>query len=281
MMIAMTLSQRNHYFRAGITVSLICLLVAAMNASNLLPLYPGLAGEAARRAPGLLQRFAADLFPAVSQVSFAAALLAAAYALAANALIYFFFEKTHSPEIFFFGLFTLSFSFEFLRLMVPFQELYGFPGFFLAIGSRILFFGRLFGILSLFVSGIYAAGFEHQKQGNLVFAAAIAALVVSMGIPVDVLVWDTSLLVISDYAPVFRLAETGISIISVASFFAAAYTRDSGDYLFIAWGVFFVSIGRSLFINADTWISLVAGLLFLAGGSWAAVSKLHKVYLWL
>lgn len=277
----MTLAQRNRYFKAGIVLSAACLAGIVFFASKLLPLYPGLAGLAAKRVSGLFQGFGAWFFPPAPLVPFVSVLASILFALAASILIYVFFEKTQSPEVLFFGLWTLSFVFEFMRLGLPLYGFYSFPGLFLIIGARILCFGRLLGALSFFAASIYAAGFELQKQGTMVFAITIAALAVSLGIPVDLLSWDSGFVMISGYGSLFRRAETGIVLISALTFFVAFYVRGTNEYLGIAIAALFASLGRDLVINADAWALFVPGFIMLSLGSWFAGMRLRQVYLWL
>jgi hypothetical protein len=281
MLMPMTLSQRNRYFIAGIVLSSLCLLGIFPHITKLSPFYAELSAAAVKRVPGLFQQAAAYFFDAAPLTPFATVVASVTYTLVVSLLVYFFFEKTQSPEILFFGLFTLSFTFEVLRLMLPLKQLYGFSGLFLILGARILFFGRFFGVLSLFASSVYAAGFELQKQGTVVIAIAIAALIVSLGIPIDGFSWDTNLVMVSGYAVILRLAETGILVISVISFFVAAYIRGSREYLVVGLGAFLVFAGRDLLINADTWLTPVPGFIMLCTGTWLISAKLHQVYLWL
>jgi hypothetical protein len=275
----MTLSERNRYFVAGIILSSICLLGIIPHITKLLPFYPDLTAAAVKRVSGLFQQ--GYFFEVVPVASFVTVIVSVVYTLAVSILIYFFFEKTQSPEILFFGLFTLSFVFEVLRFMLPLKELYDFSGVFLVLGARILFFGRFFGVLSLFASSVYAAGFDLQKQGTVVIAIAIAALIVSLGIPIDGFSWDTNLVMLSGYTVILRAAEMGILVISVISFFVAAYTRGSREYLVVGLGAFLVCTGRALLINADTWLTPVPGFVMLCAGTWLISAKLHEVYLWL
>jgi hypothetical protein len=277
----MTLSHRNRYFITGIVLSFICLLGIIPHITKLLPFYPELTAAAVKRVPGLFQQAAAHFFDIAPLTPFATVVASVAYTLAVSILIYFFFEKTQSPEILFFGLFTISFTFEVLRFMLPLKQLYGFSGVFLILGARILFFGRFFGILSLFASSLYAAGFDLQKQGTVVIAIAITALIVSLGLPIDGFSWDTNLVMVSGYTVILRLAEMGILVISVTSFFVAAYTRGSREYLVAGLGAFLVFAGRDLLINADTWLTPVPGFVMLCAGTWLISAKLHQVYLWL
>jgi hypothetical protein len=203
------------------------------------------------------------------------------YALIVSTLIYFFFEKTQSPEITFFALFVLSFVFEILRLMVPLRALYDFPMVLLVMGARILLFGRFFGVLSLFASSVYAAGLDFQKHGNIIFSSLIITLVVALGVPVDGMSWDTSLTMISGYSSVFRLAEIGILSMAVLSFLVGAYTRGTREYLYIALGALLVSLGRTFLLSADSWATPLPGLVMLILGTWFITRRLHQVYLWL
>jgi hypothetical protein len=248
---------------------------------KLLPLYPRLTEEAVQRAPGVVQALVVRLFSPAPHAPLATMSAAVLYALIVSILIYFFFEKTQSPEITFFVLFALSFVFETLRLMVPLRTLYDFPMFLLVLGARILLFGRFFGVLSLFASSVYAAGLDFQKQGNIIFGIIIITLIVSLGVPVDGMSWDTSLTMISGYSSVFRLAEAGFLFMAVISFLVGAYTRGTRDYLYIALGALLVSLGRNFLISADSWATPLPGLIMLTVGTFFITRRLHQVYLWL
>jgi hypothetical protein len=277
----MTLQQRNRFFIAGIALSSICILGALVQFGHFVAVYPELIAGAARRAPGFLQILAEKVFPASAWASLVSVCAAALFALAASIVTYFFFEKTHCPEILFFGLFSASFAFEILRFLIPLKQVYGFSGIFLGEGARILFFGRFFGVLAFFAASVYAAGFEMQKQGIVVVSAAVAALAVSLGIPFDSLSWDTNLVMNSGYTGVFRIAEAGILLLSIAGFFISARSRGSREYIAIGLGAVFLSLGRDLILSGDTWLSPLPGFVLLCVGEWLAVSKLHQVYLWM
>jgi hypothetical protein len=277
----MTLAQRNRYFKGGIILSSCCLLLLALLAGKLLPFYPELCEKALHRSEGLFQNIITRFFLPVPLAPFASMALALIYALAASVLVFFFFEKTHSPEILFVGLFALSFVFEILRIMAPLQKLHPFSSVLLILGTRILVFGRLFGVLSLFASSVYSAGLELQKQGRVIITIIIALLVVSIRLPVNGLSWDSSLTMIFAYSSMFRFAEDALMVITVISFLVAAYTKGTGEYLFIALGALLVSLGRSLLLSADTWIAPLPALILLIAGTWFITGRLHRVYLWL
>jgi hypothetical protein len=277
----MTLAQRNYYFKGGIILSSLCFLALAAFAGKLLPFYPELSAAALHRSGGAFQALAAKFFAPAPYAPFVTMTLAVIYSLSASILVFVFFEKTQSPEILFFGLFAMSFVFEIFRIMVPLQRLYGFPPVLLVWGVRMLIFGRLLGVISLFASSVYAAGLETQKQGRIVITMVMAILVISVRIPVNGLAWDSSLTMIFAYVSMFRFAEDALMVIAIISFLVAAYTRGSGEYLLTALGVFLAALGRSLIIGADTWFTPVPGIVMLIAGTWIVTARLHQVYLWL
>jgi hypothetical protein len=276
----MTLSVRNNYFRTGIILSLVSLALTLALCFITLPAYPQ-AGAAAVRTTGIFQSLVSRFFQSQAYVAFATMVGAVLYALVSMILIYYFFEKTQSPEILFFALFVSSFAFEGLRVMVPLRGIYDLPAFYLVLGSRVLLFTRFFGILSIFAASVYAAGLGEQKQGNIVFIIAIAALVIALGVPIDGLAWDSSLMMLRGYPSMLKLAEVGIMAITMISFLISAYTRGSREYIFIGIGSLLVFWGRAMLLPSDTWVTPLPALLLLAGGTWIICVQLHHVYLWL
>jgi hypothetical protein len=273
----MTLSGRNIFFRIEILLAAAAFVSTVFMAFMVIPACPDIAGKASRRAPGLFQYF----FEADPYAPFASLAGAAVYALVFLILIYYFFEKTQSPEILFVALFVLSFSVEGIRSIVLMQKTRVIPALYLLMSSRILLFGRLFGLFSLFAASVYAAGLEQQKTRNVIFIIAIITLLISLRVPIDVLTWDSSYYMINGYTSMFLMVEVGILLITVISFFISAWSRGAAEYTAIGIGSFLVITGRDLFLSGDTWPGVGLGLLLLIEGTWLICTRLHKVYLWL
>jgi hypothetical protein len=281
MLLTMTLYGRNAFFRIEILVSGGFLILAGGLALQALPACSLVMAEAVKRSPGIIQGLAARLLgpdPLVPFVSLAAAVL---FSPAALILIYLFFEKTQAPKILFITLFVLSFSFEAMRLMTILQKVWIIPSLYLLLASRALLFGRLLGIFSLFAAGVCAAGLEVQKQLNVIFIVIFVSLVVTLGIPIDILTWDSSFSMINGYLSLFRMVEAVVLLITMVSFFISAWSRGTPEYTAVGLGSFFAFTGRSILLSADTWISPLPGLLLLAAGAWLICTKLHQVYLWM
>jgi hypothetical protein len=273
----MTLSGRNIFFKVEIFFAAAAFVFTILMAFLVIPVCPAVAGEASRRAPGFFQRF----LEADPYAPFAALAGAAAYALVSLVLIYYFFEKTQAPEILFVTLFTLSFSVEGMRIITLLQGTQVIPALYLLMSSRILLFGRFFGLFSLFAASVYAAGLDQQKERNIIFIIAVITLLISLRVPIDVLTWDSSYNMINGYTSMFRMVEIGTLLITVISFLISAWSKGAAEYVAIGIGSFLVFIGRNLFLSADTWLNVALGILLLATGTWFICTRLHKVYLWL
>jgi len=196
-------------------------------------------------------------------------------------LIYYFFERTSAPEILYISLFTVTFSFELLRLIFPLHLIYIFPSFYLIGAARILIFARYFNVFSLFTASLCAAGFEIQKTRNIIIAIFIAVIALTFGIPVDTENWNASLNIVNGFASVFKMINTVIFIVTVCTFFVAARVRGSRDYVYIGIGAALAMIGRNALIGTDNWTGPILGILLLSFGTWFICSKLHKIHLWL
>ncbi|MDR0690440.1 MAG: hypothetical protein LBG08_09310 [Spirochaetaceae bacterium] len=277
----MTLSRRNYIFKGEILLALISLTLISAVSFIILPVYPELTATAVQRSGGILQVIIVHFLEPVPYMPFIAMAGSVVYALITLILIYYFFEKTPAPEILFFAFFVLSFAFEGIRIMVPLKTVYELPGVYLIMASRVLLFGRYFGVFSFFAASVYAAGLDVQKQGYVVFIIIIATLMITLSVPIDGLAWDSSLTTIIGYQGMLKLAEVMISLIAMISFFISAYSRGTREYIFIGIGSFLVFFGRDILLNADTWVTPLPGLLSLGVGTWFVCTQLHRVYLWL
>jgi hypothetical protein len=279
--IGMTISSRNYIFKTGIFISSAVLILIAAAAFIILPRYPDVVDQAAKRSSGIIESLVRHFLKPAPYAPFVTMAMAVVYALGSLILIYYFFEKTQTPEILFVALFALSFIFEAARIFVPLRAAWDLPGISLIITYRILLFGRYFGIFSLFMASVCAAGLEMQKQGTMILIIAIVTLVISLGVPIDSLSWDTSLCMVSGYPGMFRMVEAGAFLITTVSFFISAYSRGSREYITIGVGSILVFLGRSMLLGSDTWITPLPGLAVLVLGTWFIGQQLHRVYLWL
>jgi hypothetical protein len=277
----MILSARNNFFKGGIVLAALSLALSAAGGYFAFPACPAATAAAGFRPQGIIQGFVEGLAKPSAYVPFWTMLGSVVYSLISIILIHYFFEKTQSPEILFFGFFVISLSFEFIRIIVPLRGVFPFLTVYLAAASRILLFGRYFGLFSLFAASVYAAGLDIQKQQNVFFILVLTVIVTVLSVPVDSLVWDSSFRMLNGYGTMFAVVEAGILLVTMLTFFVSAYTRGSITYVFIGLGSLLVFVGRNILINSDTWITPLPGLIILAAGTGLISSRLHREYLWL
>jgi hypothetical protein len=277
----MTLRERNTVFKTGIGIAAVAIALIAGASALILPVrppvFPALLNEASGGAAGVFPAF----FPLAPYAAFTSFLASALYALVALIAIYYFFEKTQSPEILFFAFFVLSFSLEAVRVVIPLKKVYELPHLYLIMAERVLLFGRYFGLFSLFTASVYASGFDVQKQKNNILVLLSVVLVLSLGVPIDGFSWDNSLSMTTGYHGLFKMVEVSIALITVTSFLISAFSRGSREYVFISGASLLAFLGRDFLLYADTWFAAALGVALLAAGTWLICTKLHSVYLWL
>jgi len=263
----------------ALSLAFLALCIAALPIA--IPVYAEMEAEIALRPGGFFQAVLALRFEPRLLAAHVAVALAALYSLTALAFIYFFFEKTQSPEILFVAFFAASLSPEALRLALPLARAYDAPALHLLMASRAILFGRYFGLFSLFAASVHAAGYQAQQQRNAILIIVATTTFVALGMPVDTQVWDSSLAMLSGYASMFRLVEAGLFLLTAASFFIAARARGSREFVLVGAGAVLALAGRAVLLRADTWAALPIGLPLLAFGTWLVCTRLHRVYLWL
>ena len=277
----MTLSVRNNFFKGGIILASLSLGLVVFAGYLAYPAFPGAALSAAMRSQGIMQSLIERFAEASVYIPFWAMVCAVLYSLISVIMILYYFEKTQSPEILFIGFFVLSLAFEFTRIVIPLGRIFSFPAEYLVTASRVLLFGRHFGLFSLFAASVYAAGLDSQNQQNIFSVLILASLVIALNIPIDSRVWDSTFLLWNGYSSMFHILEIGILIVSMATFFISAYNRGSSNYVYIGAGAFLMLAGRNILINSDTLIALIPGAIALVIGTLLVCAKLHQEYLWL
>ena len=277
----MTLTNRNRCFRAGIIFCAVSLLVTAAAVFMVMPAYPQALEGSIRCTAGIIQRIIANFTGASPYIPFISMASSVVFSLIGITLIYYFFEKTQSPEIIFIGLFVVSFAFECIRIIIPLKIIYDLPIIYLTNSTRVLFFGRFFGLFSFFSASLYTAGLKIQKQHYIILVCAITSFIFALGVPVDGLSWDSTLVLLNDFDSTFYMIQVGIYTITIASFMISAYTRGSKEYISIGIGALLILLGRNMLFCSDTWVSPFPGLFILSFGTWLVCIRFHRLYLWL
>ncbi|MDR3356297.1 MAG: hypothetical protein LBO04_03820 [Spirochaetaceae bacterium] len=274
----MTISRHIVFLKAGIAVSFLTLFVFAVFARDTLPVYNDLIGKAAQRSvSGLI---AGLLPPPAPYAAFAGIGTAVLFAFVTQILLFYFFEKTQAIEARLFGMFLFSFAFEILRIAIPLKTVLRLSGYIPLITSRLMVFGRFYGLFALFAAGLYVSGLKIRREETIIFPMILAALLFAIRMPIDSFAYDTSLYPLTGFSSTFGIVNSVIVVLSILCFVSGAYTRGSHEYYFIALGILAAAIGRKMLLSADTWITLVSGAVLLFFGVWYSGAQLRRMYLW-
>ncbi|MDR0684446.1 MAG: hypothetical protein LBF83_04900 [Spirochaetaceae bacterium] len=254
------------------------LMVFAIFARDTLPVYGDLVGQASQRSGG---GFIAALLPAPAPyAAFAGMGTAVLFAFVSQVLLFYFFEKTQAIEVRLLATFLFSFTFEILRIVIPLKTVMNLSGYIPVIASRLIVFGRFYGLFALFAAGLCVSGLEIRREETIIFPVAMAALLFALRMPIDSFYYDTSLYPLAGFPRTFGIMNAVIVVLSFLCFVSGAYTRGIREYYFIALGVLAAAIGRRLLLTADTWVMLAAGSGLLFFGAWYAGIQFRRMYLW-
>ena len=194
-------------------------------------------------------------------------------------IIFFSFRNTASSEIFFFYIFIFSFVFDVFRFSSLLIPTYSILTVFPMAATRLVYYGRFLGALSLFSAGLFTTGLEYQRMSitSIIILVLPAALVLVL--PVDVTTpvpggtWQ-----LSRFHDI-TIALSLFHLIAVLNFIIAGLKNESREYLIIAVSLFIAVCGRELTYYFTGWLPL-AGFIMMVGGSLSFGLRIHRLYLW-
>ena len=203
------------------------------------------------------------------------------FAVSVSLFLMLFFRNTPSPEVYFFILAVQAFSFGALRpvidLLVSSGNSYMLP----AMLTRAFYFGRFIAILSIFISGLFAAGLALQRRALMLGMTFFVSVVFAAVLPVDISVYSRLFLFSIGAGGSMFTGYAALSLLSVANFLIAALYQGNRSYYVVALGVFLVIAGDQLiFLSPGPWRA-AAGFALAGAGAYLFGSRTHRIYLWL
>jgi hypothetical protein len=187
------------------------------------------------------------------------------------------FKRTITPEIFFFCVFLLTFCFDAFRFCNVLFILMKTPVYYSLVTSRIVYFGRLLGMISLLVMSLYSAKIKYQGYETLIGLAAIIALTLTYSIPIDSTVFLSNLLYkLGDETGVF-LIFISLEVFTLVNLVGAAVNRDSKYYLMVPF-MALVICGREILNFQVSPVFAAIGVACLFAGSLGVYRRIDKIY---
>ena len=194
--------------------------------------------------------------------------------------VYFTFKKTHAIEISFFAMFTLCISFESIRLVFP---LYSFSNIVLdsiANLSRLVYFFRLAGIMSIFMAGIFANKIITRKISSVFFFIFFISFLICLSMPINN--FYISRYFLSDikaghsYIYLFLIA----ALLACVNYFFVYITKNIKEYLFAALSLTGALIGYAVLLYASSYTLLGIGLALFILGNLSFIKYIHSYHIW-
>ena len=189
------------------------------------------------------------------------------------------YKNTEAPELFFFTFFTLSISFESLRLLNAVIFVLDTPLFATQLVAKAIYFGRVFRLMSLLASTLYLTNFTYKRFGTILAAAFLIAFSLAASIPVDPTQLSSDLgygLGIKSSRIFFSVA---IYILVFLNLIIALLQKHYPKYILLLAGVLVILSGSSLYLHDEHFILTHSGLLLMILGSIIATRTIEKIYI--
>jgi len=188
-------------------------------------------------------------------------------------------QKTAAPELFFLMLFFLSLTAEHLRAGILLLQLRAFPARFAVTLTRAVYMGRLFGLLCLLVSSLYAVGFKYSHYSTLIGFLVLLAFTLASILPIDSTRLEPDLLYRLGDPKVYLFVNYVLGFLMLLSFLVARQTRGSRRFLTVALAALLVFLGKELLSRSLSPWSAAGGVLCLVGGTVLFSRQIGVVYL--
>jgi hypothetical protein len=201
-------------------------------------------------------------------------------AATAGGYILLAFRKTVSAEVFFFAFWLAAHSVESVRLLHLVLAINGMQESGLAAIDKFFAGVRFLGYMTIFISGLHAAGMRSERYFSVIFACFAIAIGFASALPVNTGLWDWNLMFKSGYALLIRGFSAAAMAMTVANYLIAVRLKGDKSYILIAVAIAAIT-ASAYFVGADNTplISLIS-ILVMSSGCALYIGRLHAYYLW-
>lgn len=281
----MPYGQRNTILIAGLVFMGMLLLAYVVSAFLLFTLTDGRLGELTHLRPEVtphpwwLEYFETPASEALYLWKTAGLFVLLVVCFVAGLVLRRLYQRTASAEIFFFLFFLYSLSFEATWSWNAILIHLGSPVLLNVILSKVTYFGRLFGLLALLTSSLYAIEISQQKFSLLLLSAFLVSLAFIYVLPVDASYLTANFLYdFGDRTSVW-LVVVVLEVAVALNFFVAAHRRERGEFVYAGVAMIVIAAGKEL-THLGGPLQISCGTLLLAAGIWMFGSRIYRVYLW-
>ena len=190
------------------------------------------------------------------------------------------FRHSSSPEMFFMRFFILTLAFQAPRILLSLVSVGSLEVSWGLTVTRIAWFARFFGILSLLNISVFSGDISLRHSGLVLGMEFLIAVFITATMPFDITQPLGNLLIRSGIETVLALITVSMEVLIVLGLLGTAIMRGNPYYYFLAGTLLLVVIGMDLifFLSKPLLIPgvilLIVGVIFFA---WAV----QKIYQWL
>ena len=194
-------------------------------------------------------------------------------------LIRYSFLKTNSSEIFFYSLFLISLIFDLSRSYIAVFSYFRIPEYYNIYASRVCYFGKFFGLASLFTAAFFTSEEETKKTETTTAVIILISYMLASSIPFSTYKLST-MIQQPGYFTYFAFSILSIEFLTALIYIFSYLQSDNREYIPLSLSMILIFAGReTTFFVSDPFI-FITGLLFLAIGTIIFSNKVHQIYSW-
>jgi hypothetical protein len=195
-------------------------------------------------------------------------------------VIYFGFEKTQAPELFYYLIFLLGCLTNIFCLLIPIYKLWTGYSSILLFAGKANFFGEIITVLSFLALGVYTSEEKNHDTDKNMTILIMVSLIFSVIVPINNKDIQYALRVPFGYDNIVNFIRVIAIILTTFTLCLTGYKKDSKDLIFIAVGFLCTSMGYFLLLKTANLFWSITGLILLTVGTILFLKRLHKYYMW-
>lgn len=190
------------------------------------------------------------------------------------------YRQTHSLEIFFFTLFLYSLCFESFRAGTVISLLLNTPIYVGVVFSRIVYFGRFFGLLSILFSSLYTVPMRYPNYTVLLLINILVSFSFAASIPIDSTIFLTTVLYKLGEENGMLFVTYSLGILSILTYLCSSVLHGNARFIVTATAVFMLFAGKEILSNMVEPYLVVTGLLLIFLGKLFFFRQMERILIW-
>ncbi len=205
--------------------------------------------------------------------------LLALFAVISLFIIRYSFLKTNSTEIFFYSLFLISLVFDLSRSYIAVFTYFRIPEYYNIYASRVCYFGKFFGLASLFVSAFFTSEAETKKAETTAAVILLLSYMLSSSIPFSTYKLAT-MIQQPGYFTYFAFSILSIEFLTVLIYLFNYLQSGNREHLTLSLSMILIFAGRETSFFFSEPVIFISALLLLTAGTFFFSNKVHQIYSW-